>query len=141
MPELKTRPNDADVTSFLNSIDNYQRKKDSFTILQIMSDLVGEKPVMWGNSIVGFGKYHYKYPSGRTGDWFTVGFSPRKQALTLYIMTGFNHYQELISRLGKYKIGKSCLYIKKLDDVDQYVLAELIVESAKYMKNKNSKEC
>lgn len=88
---------------------------------------------MWGSSIVGFGDYHYKYESGREGDWFVTGFSPRKQNLTLYIMAGFDNYDQLLSRLGKYKTGKSCLYINKLDDVDLDVLKELVAQSAAHM--------
>ena len=87
-------------------------------MLEMMQELTGEKPEMWGPSIVGFGSYHYKYASGREGDWFLTGFSPRKQSLTLYIMSGFSRYEELMEKLGKYKTGKSCLYIKKLEDVD-----------------------
>jgi hypothetical protein len=88
---------------------------------------------MWGNSIVGFGNYHYTYASGREGDWFLTGFSPRKQALTLYIISGFAQYDHLMKRLGKFKIGKSCLYIKKLEDIDPNVLRELIQASIRYL--------
>lgn len=99
-----------------------------------MKQVTGEEPEMWGDSIVGFGSYHYKYESGREGDWFVTGFSPRKQNLTLYIMSGFDEYDNLISRLGKYKTGKSCLYIKKIDDVDQDVLQELVKKSVEHME-------
>jgi len=91
---------------------------------------------MWGPSIVGFGEYHYKYESGREGDWFVTGFSPRKQALTVYIMAGFTRYEELMAKLGKYKTGQSCLNIKKLEDVDRKALAELIKQSVAHMKKK-----
>ena len=105
-------------------------------MLRIMEEIVGEPPKMWGGSIIGFGSYHYKYASGREGDWMLTGFSPRKQSLTLYIMSGFSRYDELLSKLGKYKTGKSCLYIKKLEQVDAAVLKELIAASVDYMRNK-----
>ena len=103
--------------------------------LDIMMEVTGEKPKMWGPSIVGFGSYHYVYASGREGDWPLTGFSPRKQALTLYIMAGFGHYDELMSRLGKHKTGKSCLYVKRLSDIDESVLRELIAASVDHMKS------
>ena len=129
MAELKTKKNKESVTQFLNGIEDEKRRKDAKAVLKMMKEITGEKPSMWGPSIVGFGHYHYKYASGRENDWFKVGFSPRKTALTLYLMTGFNRYQELMAKLGKYKTGKSCLYIKKLEDVDNDVLRELITES------------
>lgn len=132
----KTQPTDEKVEAFLNSIENEQRRKDSFRVLKMMQELTGEPPKMWGKSIVGFGSYHYKYASGREGDFLAVGFSPRKTSLTLYIMSGFSRYDELMEKLGKYKTGKSCLYLKKLDDVDEEVLKELIVESVDYITNK-----
>ena len=101
-----------------------------------MKKITKEQPKMWGTSIVGFGSYHYKYASGREGDFFLTGFSPRKQSLTLYIMSGFKRYEELMKKLGKYEIGSCCLYINKLEDVDIKVLKALITESVKYMKNK-----
>ena len=136
MAELKTKLNDGDVNAFLNSVKDEKRKADSFKILQLMKDLSDEDAKMWGGSIVGFGSYHYVYSSGRTGDWPLVGFSPRKQALTLYIMTGFKRYEELMEKLGKFKTGKSCLYIKKLEDVNEDVLKELISSSIEYIKKK-----
>lgn len=129
MAELKTKKNKASVTEFLNGVENEKRRKDGKEMLKIMKEITGEKPMMWGPSIIGFGSYHYKYPSGQEGDWFKVGFSPRKNALTLYIMTGFERYAELMGKLGKYKTGKSCLYINKLEDVDMDILRELIRES------------
>jgi len=101
--------------------------------MALMQRVTGEKPVMWGDSIIGFGSYHYKYASGREGDWFLTGFAPRKQNLTLYIMSGFELYDELLGKLGKYKTGKSCLYINKLEDVDQDVLLELVKQSAEHV--------
>lgn len=136
MSELKTRVTDSSVEKFLNSVEDLQREKDSREMLEIMSKVTGEKPKMWGSSIIGFGSYHYKYESGTEGDWFLTGFSPRKQALTVYIMAGFDKYDVLMKKLGKYKTGKSCLYIKKLEDVDKNVLEELIRESVKHMREK-----
>ncbi len=129
MSELKTQKNEASVEGFLNSVENEKRREDSFVVLDLMKEVTGEKPVMWGTSIVGFGSYHYKYASGREGDWFVVGFSPRKQSMTLYIVDGFGNYDLLVRDLGKYKTGKSCLYINKLEDVDQKVLRELVKQS------------
>ena len=126
MSELKTIRNEGDVMVFLNSIENPQKRQDSLAILELMQEVTGEPPVMWGDSIVGFGSYHYKYASGREGDWPATGFSPRKQAITLYIMPGFERYGELMARLGKHSIGKSCLYIKKLADIDLATLRALV---------------
>ena len=136
MAELKTKKNKASVETFLNSIENEMRKRDSFVILGIIKKITNSEPRMWGTSIVGFGSYHYKYASGREGDWFVIGFSPVKQNLTLYIMSVFSKYNEIMSRLGKFKTGKSCLYINKLEDIDLIVLEELIVASLNYMKTK-----
>ena len=135
MAELKTKLNNASVEKFLQSVSDEQKRKDCFTILELMKKVTKADPKMWGTSIVGFGKYHYKSESGREGDWFLTGFSPRKQNLTLYILSGFSKYDELIKKLGKYKTGGSCLYIKSLEDVDKKVLRELITESFKYMTN------
>jgi len=98
-----------------------------------MQEVTGEEPVMWGTSIIGFGSYHYKYTSGQEAEWFLSGFSPRKQSLTLYIMSGFDEYEPLLAKLGKYKTGKSCLYINKLADVDQDILKDLISKSVDHM--------
>ena len=126
MAKLTTALNDGSVEDFLNSVEDVKKQEDSFRILKLMREITGEEPKMWGNSIIGFGSYHYKYDSGREGDWFQTGFSPRKQNMTLYIMTGFDRYEELLAKLGKYKTGKSCLYIKRLSDVDVDVLEEII---------------
>jgi len=134
MADLKTKPNDADVTAFLNSVADEQKRQDSFAVLELMKQVTGEDPKMWGPSIVGFGSYHYKYKTGWEGDYLLTGFSPRKQNLTLYIMAGFDQYDALMSRLGKYKTGKSCLYLKKLADVDEAVLRELVKQSVAHMK-------
>jgi len=139
MAELKTKLNDADVEAFLNGIEDKKRCEDSFAVLEMMKNITKAKPKMWGASIVGFGNYRYKYKSGREGDWFVSGFSPRKQNLTLYIMSGFSRYDELLAKLGKHKTGKSCLYVNKLEDVDLDVLAEMIETSVKNVNQGNIK--
>ncbi len=133
MAAAKTMPTDASVEDYLNSVPDEAKRQDSFALLELMEEVTGEKAVMWGDSIVGFGTYHYVYASGREGDWPVTGFAPRKQALTLYIMAGFDQYDELLSRLGKHRTGKSCLYIKRLSDVDVDVLRELVAASAAHM--------
>ena len=138
MAELKTQRNDASVEEFLNAVEHEQKRKDAFAILALMQEATGEEPQMWGASIVGFGSYRYKYGSGRTGEWMMVGFSPRKQSMTLYIMPGFDQYEEMLAQLGKHKIGKACLYINKLADVDETVLRQLIKHSYNHMKATNS---
>lgn len=137
MAELKTRPTDDDVAAFINNIADEQKRQDSQAILALMQDVTGAEPQMWGDSIVGFGSYHYKYASGREGDWFLTGFAPRKQNLTLYIMAGFEQYDTLLARLGKHKTGKSCLYLKRLADVDPNTLRELIRQSVAHMMATN----
>lgn len=132
--ELKTKLNDASVEDFINTVKDEQIRADCFEIARIMKQVTKAEPKMWGTSIVGFGTYHYKGKSGREGDWMLVGFSPRKQNLTLYIMAGFDRYNDLLKKLGKFTTGKSCLYIKKLADVDKKVLKELVTESVKVMK-------
>ncbi|WP_417589833.1 DUF1801 domain-containing protein [Owenweeksia hongkongensis] len=134
MSELKTKKNDKDPMEFIASVENEKRKADSRVVMDLMEKITGEKGTMWGPSIVGYGSYHYKYASGREGDWMITGFSPRKQSLTLYIMPGFDRYEELMGKLGKYKTGKSCLYINKLEDVDIDVLEQLVSLSVKHMK-------
>ncbi|MCL4841235.1 MAG: DUF1801 domain-containing protein [Bryobacteraceae bacterium] len=134
MAELKTKQTEASVSAFLDAVENEQRRADCRTVLNLMRAVTGEEPKMWGPSMVGFGSYHYKYASGREGDWFVTGFSPRKQDLTLYIMAGFDRYDELMAKLGKYKTGKSCLYLKRLSDVDLGVLRELVTASVEAMR-------
>jgi hypothetical protein len=138
MTELKTKRNKGDVKAFLNSVPDEKKRQDSFEILELMQEVTGMQPEMWGDSIVGFGSYHYKYASGREGDWMLTGFSPRKQNLTLYIMPGFEKYDQLLSKLGKHSIGKSCLYVKKLEDVDTDVLKELVKQSVEHMQKTNA---
>ena len=132
--DVKTKVNDASVAAFLKKVDDEQKRNDAFEILKIMQQVTKEEPKMWGSSIVGFGSYHYKYESGREGDWMLTGFSPRKQNLTLYLMGGFDVEKDLLKKLGKHKTSVGCLYIKKLDDVDKKVLKELVTESVKKMK-------
>ncbi|MFT7188602.1 MAG: hypothetical protein ACI9AV_001870 [Sediminicola sp.] len=128
MIENKTKPTKASVIRFLNSIENETRRNDSFVLIEKMTEITGKPAVMWGDSLVGFGSYHYKYDSGREGDMMLIGFSPRKHNLIL-IMTGFDRFDELLHKLGGHKTGKSCLYIKKLSDIDIDILKELIVIS------------
>ena len=134
MAELKTKKTNQSVKEFLESVEDESKRQDSFEILKLMEKITGEKATMWGDSIVGFGSYHYKYTTGREGDWMLTGFSPRKQALTLYIMAGFDLYENLLNRLGKFKTGKSCLYIKRLEDIDMNVLTELVEKSVAHMR-------
>jgi len=134
----KTTKNKGSVNEFLASIDNPRRSADARSVIKMMQKITHKRPTMWGTSIVGFGSYHYKYASGREGDLFLTGVSPRKQALTVYVMPGFNDYDDLLSRLGKHKTGKSCLYINKLEDVDVGVLELLITESVRHMEKKYS---
>lgn len=129
--ELKTKKNSASVKTFLQSVVDTQMREDCNTVAELMSSITKSNPKMWGATIVGFGEYHYKYESGREGDWFLCGFSPRKQALTIYIMGGLESQKDLLAKLGKFKIGKSCLYIKRLEDVDMKVLKALIQNGVK----------
>jgi len=137
--DLKTKVNKASVEGFLDSVEDEQKRKDCYEILKMMRQITKEEPKMWGSSIVGFGSYHYKGASGREGDWMITGFSPRKQNLTLYLMGGFDVEKDLLNKLGKHKTSVGCLYIKKLDDVDQKVLEELVTESVKKVKKLSSK--
>lgn len=136
MAELKTKKNTASVEDFINSLDDQKKREDSFKIHRMMEEITGNKAAMWGSSIIGYGTYHYVYASGREGDWMASGFSPRKNALTIYIMSGFNKFDDLMTNLGKYKTGKGCLYIKNLEDVNEDVLRELIAESHTYITEK-----
>ena len=131
MSELRTKRNDGDVSSFLGAIEKEEQRNDILKICGWIEAAIGGKPAMWGDSIVGFGTYHYRYATGREGDWFRIGVSPRKQAISLYLMAGFEEHEELLQRLGKFKMGKCCLYIKRLSDIDEAALVELIQLSAK----------
>jgi len=135
MADLKTKPTNQNVEEFLNRVPDEKKRQDSFAILDLLKQVTGEEPVMWGDSIVGFGSYHYKYASGHEGDAPLMGFSPRKQNLTLYIISpGFDAYEELMKGLGKYKTSKACLYIKKIEDVNLPVLKTLMEQSLEHMK-------
>ena len=136
MAEMKTVENDASVDAFIDGVENERRRADSRVVHEIMARVTGEPARMWGTSIVGFGRYHYKYDSGREGDMCITGYSPRKTALTLYIMPGFSAYDGLMKKLGKHKTGKSCLYVNKIEDVDLGVLEELIRLSVDHMRAK-----
>lgn len=137
MSDLKTKKTAASVKAYLDGIIDEQRRKDCIKVNKLMEKATGEKGAMWGKSIVGYGTYHYKYASGREGDWMLTGFSSRKQALTLYIMSGFNEYESLLDKLGKFKTGVSCLYIKSLQDIDMDTLEELIRKSVTHMRETN----
>jgi len=134
MTELKTKRTGASVRAFLDKVTDESRRKDCQTLVRVMKKATGAQPKMWGPSIIGFGDYRYKYPNGRENDWFLVGFSPRKQDLTLYIMAGFDKHDALLAKLGKHKTSKSCLYIKRLADIDVSVLENLISTSVKRLK-------
>jgi hypothetical protein len=132
--QLKTQRTRASVKAFIDGVADESKRKDARAISALMQDITGEKPEMWGSSIVGFGSYHYKYASGQEGDWPLVGFSPRKDNLTLYIMPGFREYADLLGKLGKHKKGMSCLYIKSLEDVHVPTLKTLVRQSVRQMK-------
>jgi hypothetical protein len=136
MAELKTLRNDASVAEFLGAVTDPQRRADAQAVCALMAEVTGAQPAMWGNSIVGFGAYHYKYASGREGDWPAVGLSPRKQSLTIYISEGFDSYEELLGRLGPHSTGKSCLYIKRLSDVDERALRSLVERGFQHLNGK-----
>ena len=136
MAENKTKPTKARVSDFLAAVDNPRRRADAKAVLAIMRRATGKRATMWGPSIIGFGKYHYKYESGREGDFMLTGLSPRKQNLVVYIIPGFEPFAKHMTRLGKYKTGRSCLYINKLEDVDQNVLEKLISDSVKLMRKR-----
>lgn len=138
MSQNKTQPNNSNVLSFLEGIEHNKRRKDGLKMLEMMTEITGEKPVMWGDSIVGFGQFTYQYKTGRTGEWFYTGFSPRKQNLTLYIMDGFKKRPELLDKIGKCKTSVACLYINKLEDVDEKILRQVIKESAAFVKENQS---
>jgi hypothetical protein len=134
---LKTKENDASVEAFLDTVNDERKRKDAMEILSMMKKITGEKPKMWGSSIIGFGNYIYESPkTGRSGEWFMTGFSPRKQNMTIYIMPGFAAYGDLLKKLGKHKTGGGCLYFNTLADIDTGILKELVSHAFKYMKQK-----
>ena len=138
MSKAKNKTQKTTVTpeSFLGNITPAQKQEDCFSLLKTMKDITGLTPKMWGPSLIGFGDYHYKYESGREGDSFRIGFSPRAQNLSIYIMPGYQDFDDELSRLGKHKMGKSCLYIKRLSDVDETVLHEMLVKGLSLMEEK-----
>ena len=138
MKENKTQKTNENAALFLSSIEEEQKREDCRSLLEMMQEITQAPPNMWGTSIVGFGEYHYKYKSGREGDWFLTGFAPRKQALTLYLMCDLSHDGLDFNGLGKYKKGKGCLYIKRLSDVDKDVLKRIIKDSIKIIEQKYS---
>jgi hypothetical protein len=141
MAELKTKQNNANVHEFINTFaDTEERKKDSFELLQFMQEVTGFEPKMWGTSIIGFGSYHYKSDrSSQEGDWMLVGFSPRKAAISLYVYSGSPEHEHLLKNLGKFKMGKACIYIKRLSDIDRDELKKLIQETIQFLHSKFGK--
>ena len=138
MSEAKTRPTDQSVEAFLEGLADEGQRRDGRALVALMREVTGEEPRMWGPSIVGFGSYHYRYASGREGDWPLTGFSPRKQNLTLYLSYGLEGHADLLGRLGKHKLGKACLYLKRLDDADPAALRELIKRSVDELARTNA---
>ncbi|UCC24117.1 MAG: DUF1801 domain-containing protein [Gemmatimonadales bacterium] len=136
MAEPKTKQHDGSVEAFLETVEDRKRVEDCRVVMEMMERVTGEEPAMWGPSIIGFGSYHYVYASGREGDWPLTGVSPRKQSLSLYVMAGFDRYEELMARLGKHRTGKSCLYVNRLEDVDLDVLEELVRLSVEHMRSR-----
>jgi hypothetical protein len=134
MAELKTQPTGASVAAFLARIPDPTRREDCRALARLMQQVTRSRPKMWGTSIVGFGSYHYEYGSGREGEWFLAGFSPRKQDLTLYLMAGIERYSAFQAKLGKHKHGRSCVYLKRLADIDLAVLRKLVAASVRDMK-------
>ena len=132
----KTVPTKASVEAFIEAVPQEEKRNDCFKLLEVMQSITGEAPVMWGPGIIGFGSYHYRYDSGREGDMLMTGFSPRSQNISLYIMSGFGRYESLLKKLGKYKTGKSCLYVKRLSDINMEILEELIRDSYNHCKSK-----
>lgn len=131
----KTQPTKVKPETFISALDHPKRKKDGLVLLEFFNQVTGLKPVMWGPSIIGYGRYHYKYESGREGEFLMTGFSPRKTALTVYIMPGYQDMSDELSRLGKHKTGRSCLYIKKLEDIDMDVLQEIVLNGLEFMRD------
>ncbi len=135
MSENKTKPTNVSVDEFLAAVEHDRCRNDAVNVCKLMQEVTGEEPVMWGPTMVGFGTYHYKYASGREGDWFLAGFAPRKANLVVYIMSGFKGHAALMDKLGKHKTGSSCLYINKLDDIDMDILRELVRRSVEHVSN------
>lgn len=140
MAEPKTKQTNVSVEDFINAVKDEKVREDCWTLIKLMQDITKAEPKMWGPSIVGFGLYTYKYASGKTGDWPLVGFSPRKQNLTLYVMAGFDSYDDLIEKLGTFTCGKSCIYVKRLSDLHQPTLKKLITASVKQLRKTHPPE-
>jgi hypothetical protein len=136
MPEQKNKPNDQSVNGFLDKIADETRRTECYAMVDLMRRVTRTEPKVWGSGIVGFDNYHYKYESGHEGDCFVAGFAPRKEALTLYITGGLEHFPKLLAKLGKHKAGKGCLYIKTLDDVNLSVLEDLVKQSVAHTRAK-----
>lgn len=136
MAELKTKKNSGSVSTFLNSIENEEKRKDAKHLAKLLSKVTGHKPTMWGSSIVGYDSYTYTYPTGRSGEWPAIGFSPRKQNISIYIMPGYQDFGPLLKALGPHTTGKSCLYIKRLSDVDEKVLIKILTKGYTDLKKK-----
>ena len=135
MAEMKTKVNDASVDKFINAVKDEEKRRDAFALLELMKNTTKEEPRMWGSSIVGFGSYHYKYASGREGDWPVTGFSPRKENMTIYFCGCLPDMKDQLKQLGKYKTGVGCLYFKKLSDIDQKILKQMLVINKKMLAN------
>lgn len=138
MSDLKTKPNEQSVHDFLQAIPDEKRRADCVALSALMEEITGCQPRMWGPAIVGFGEYHYKYASGREGDWFIMGFSPRKQNLSIYVLPGLDAFADILTDLGKFKMGVSCIYIKQLPDLDPGRLRQLLTKAHRAMKGEES---
>jgi hypothetical protein len=136
MAKNKTTETSMSVTDFINAVEKEQQRKDSFKLIELMQSISGHEPKMWGPSIIGFGNYHYKYDSGHEGDAPLIGFSPRKAATSLYVFTGLEEHQHLLDGLGKFKMGKACIYIKRLADIDEQSLTMVMKETINFLKSK-----
>ncbi|MFN0275067.1 MAG: DUF1801 domain-containing protein [Chitinophagales bacterium] len=136
--ELKTKVSDASVEKFLQSVTDEEQRQDCLKLFALFKKITKHEPKLWGSSIIGFGTYHYKSKSGREGDWFPTGFAPRKENMTVYIIAGFEEQKQLLKKLGKFKLGKGCLYFRKLSDIDEAVLKDLIKSGLEVMKKRNT---
>ncbi len=136
MAKVKTQFSDEDVYDFIDQLDNEQKKQDSIELIKLMEEATGEKAKMFGPTIIGFGQYHYKYPTGHEGDAPLLGFSPRKAAISLYVFTGCEQHKHLLENFGKYKMGKACIYVKKLSDVNIDVMKNMMKESIDFISEK-----
>ena len=133
MSSNKTVPTKQSVTTFIDSLEDEQKKHDCYSLLKLMKEVTGSEPKIWGNGMIGFDEYHYKYSSGREGNYFKIGFSPRKKELSIYILPGLDRFRKELEGLGKYRAGKSCLYVKKLDDINLDILRKIMNKSTKLL--------